>query len=66
MSATTISRLSRPKYSAITEDDLTSKAFNMKDLLKETRNEISDYVKDALATDQKIPMIEKLKPDYDK
>lgn len=38
----------------------------MKDLLKGTRNEIWEYVRDALATDQKIPMIEKLKPDYDK
>lgn len=66
MSAASISRLSRPKHPEITEDDLTSKAFNMKELLKGTRNQICEYVRDALASDQKNQMINKLKPDYDK
>ena len=33
-------------------------------MLKNTRTEIAEYVKNALATNQKIPMIEKLKSEY--
>jgi hypothetical protein len=45
---------------------LAKLGFNTKDLIKNTRTDIAEYVTDALATNQKIPMIEKIKVDHTK
>jgi hypothetical protein len=72
VSITEINRLSKPKYKEITEDDLSNKGkfyysnhigFNTRDLLRKTRADIEEHVQDALATNQKIPMLENIKFD---
>ncbi|CAI2386483.1 unnamed protein product [Moneuplotes crassus] len=50
--------LCQPKTKPITEDDLTNK-----DLRKNTRDDIYEYVKDALENNSKIPMLDKIKFD---
>ena len=57
MSATTIDRLSKPKKLTTNEND---------EKVTQMRRDVSEYVKEALIANQKIPYIENLKADYDK